>query len=84
MAGRYWEEETPVVVETAKNVLRWFPRAGKLQISLPNWTDKEGSEKPGKTVTLDVEALQVSEDRERAAEMLRGVLSDLEGEEEAV
>jgi hypothetical protein len=55
--SKYWESEKPQVVDTGKNVLRYFLEAKKLQVSMPNWKDKDGVEKPGKTVTLDVTAL---------------------------
>jgi hypothetical protein len=53
----YWETETPREVTTTRNVLRWFPIAGKCQVSMPDWVDAEGEVKRGKTVTLDVRAL---------------------------
>lgn len=52
----YWEQEQPTIISTGKNILRYFPKAGKLQVSQPNWTNDKGEEKPGKTVTLDIEA----------------------------
>ena len=58
---KYWESEKPLVITTGKNVLRYFKAAGKLQISNPNWTDKNGEEKPGKTVTLDLTSLRETE-----------------------
>ncbi|MDR0453611.1 MAG: hypothetical protein LBH05_02215 [Deferribacteraceae bacterium] len=54
----YLETETPTEADTGKNILRYFKNAGKLQISQPNWKDKDGSEKRGKTVTLDIAALK--------------------------
>jgi hypothetical protein len=57
MSTKYWEEEEPIVVDTGKNVLRLFEGAQKLQISMPYWEDKDGGRKPGKTVTLDIEAV---------------------------
>jgi|LFRM01.1.fsa_nt_gb hypothetical protein len=35
--NNYWQTETPVVATSAKNVLRWFPKAGRLQAALPDW-----------------------------------------------
>jgi len=55
--NRYWEIEDPEVIDTGVNILRLFPKAGKLQVSQPNWVDKDGTEKVGKTVTLDLQAL---------------------------
>ena len=58
MASRYWERETPLVCESRKNSLRWFPEAGRLQISAAPWEDKTtGEQRPGKMVSLNVTAL---------------------------
>ena len=55
---QWWNEETPITVHSEKNVLRWYPQAGKLQVSRPDWIDEAtGEVKTGKTVTLDVAAL---------------------------
>ena len=52
----FWEVERPMTADTGKNVIEYFPNAGKLSISKPNWTDKAGNEKRGKTVLLDLAA----------------------------
>ena len=44
----YWQTETPVVAASAKNVLRWYSQAGRLQVSLPDWEDGGGDTHPGK------------------------------------
>lgn len=62
MANNYWEKETPETATTTKNILRYFPEAGKLQISMPSWKNEAGEEKTGKTVTLDITALKTSPD----------------------
>jgi hypothetical protein len=72
MTGKYWEDETPVIVNTGKNVLRLFKGAGKLQVSAASWKDKEGNEKPGKTVTLDLEAFKATPE---AREILQALQS---------
>lgn len=41
-SGKYWETETPITADTGKNILRYFDGAGKLQASMPNWTDLNG------------------------------------------
>jgi len=56
--NRWWEDDTPQVITTRTNVLRYYPKAGKLQVSRPDWITEEGETRPGKTVTLDVAALQ--------------------------
>lgn len=49
--NQWWLEEQPQTVATPRNVVRWFPKAGKLQVSRP---DRDGM--VGKTVTLDIGA----------------------------
>lgn len=53
----YWEKEKPQEAMTDRIALAYYPKAGKLQVSLL-WSDKETGEKhQGKTVTLDYEDL---------------------------
>ena len=52
-----WKTETPVTADTGRNVLEYFKDSGQLSISKPNWTDKEGNERRGKTVFLDLAAV---------------------------
>ncbi len=54
----YWDDETPVVADTGKNVIELYQNAGKLAISRPSWTDDAGEVRRGKTVTLDLEAVK--------------------------
>lgn len=69
--GKWWENETPVTVVRKKNVLRLYPEAKKLMVSRPDWEDDHGEMKPGKTVTLDLEALRgAAEAREILAQAL--------------
>ena len=51
---RYWERETPIIVENDKNRLTWFPMAGKLQISHPDRVLASGKQRRGRTITFDV------------------------------
>ncbi|MDL2220604.1 hypothetical protein LJC55_02950 [Eubacteriales bacterium OttesenSCG-928-N14] len=53
----YWKEETPQVIDTGRNVLRYYKQAKRLQVAYPNWIDNDGNSKPGKTVTIDLEAV---------------------------
>jgi hypothetical protein len=62
MNVKYWEAEQPITVDTGKNVLRLFEKAGKLQVSMPYWTGADGETKNGKTVTLDIEAIESTPD----------------------
>jgi hypothetical protein len=59
-SGKYWEDEQPLVADSGKNVLRLFEKAGKLQVSMPYWTDKDGVQKPGKTITIDIQAVRAT------------------------
>lgn len=77
--NRYWETEQPLEITSKKNKLRWFPQAGQLQVSRPDWTDENGQVKPGKTVTLDVKALSEGADRETAREVFEAIVKILEG-----
>ena len=54
---RYWETETPRTADTGKNILKYYPKAGKLQICMPEWKNEAGETRRGKIVTLDLAAL---------------------------
>jgi hypothetical protein len=47
---RYWEHEEPIVAEAEHLVIRYFPKAEKLQISYPDFSPRVGITKQGKTV----------------------------------
>lgn len=66
----YWNSETPTVIDTGANVFRYFAEAQKLQVCLPDWTDKEGKPHPGKTVAIDVTALK---ENKQAVELLQQI-----------
>ena len=78
---RYWETETPVEVDTGKNVLRYFPQADKLQIAMPYWTNADGETKQGKTVALNISALLESdgETKMQAYTIFAGIAERLRG-----
>ena len=57
---KYWETETPTTITTNKNVLQFYRDAGKLSVARLPWLDKDGDERPGKTVCLDIEAITES------------------------
>ena len=59
---KYWENEQSTTATTHSNIIRYFPNAGKLQISRPYWSDASGAQHPGKTVTLDIEAAKGNPD----------------------
>lgn len=71
----FWDVETPVIVNTSKNVIRYFPEARMLSISKPDWKEKKSGEtKQGKTVLLDLEAVAKNP---AAVTLLTRVLADL-------
>ena len=59
--ARYWENESPKIITTHKNILSYYSESEKLSVARPPWTDKDGKEKQGKTVALDVAALLESD-----------------------
>ena len=61
--NRYWETETPIEVDTGRNISKYYTEAGRLQVCMPNWTDGSGETKQGKTVTLNLAALFECEDK---------------------
>ena len=72
MITKYWESEEPTTVDTGKNVLKFFPEAQRLQVSMPDWQDKDGQPCRGKTVTLNLSALHESP---AALDLLRQVIA---------
>ena len=58
MKNNYWESKPDEELDTGKNILRYWKEAAKLQISMPYWTDEAGNQKPGKTVTLNLDSLR--------------------------
>lgn len=71
----YWNEETPIELDTGKNILLYFKKAEKLQVRMPKWTNDAGEEKQGKTVSFNLTALHESDtDTMKAA---RGIFADI-------
>lgn len=77
MTGKYWENETPQVIETKKNVLQFYPQARKLSVARPYWTDADGNQRQGKTVTLDLESLMMADCKAGALSMFDEILQML-------
>ena len=72
----FWEDEVPMTADTGRNIIEYFPASRKLSISKPNWKDRDGSEKRGKTVILDLAALANTPD---ALTILEAVVKSLKG-----
>ena len=69
----YWEKEEPVVAQTEHVALAYYPKVGKLQVSVL-YPDKEtGVKQRGKTLTLDMEDFQLHPE---ARELLAKVLEE--------
>lgn len=61
ITNRYWETETAEILRTAKNTIRYYPRAEKLTIKAPDYFDnRECKLKPGVNAALDLKALASS------------------------
>ena len=58
---RFWEEETPVELNTGANVFRHYPKAGFLMVCKPDY-EKDGKAMPGKCVGVNLAALKESPD----------------------
>ena len=74
---RYWLYEEPEVYETARNAIRYYQEAGKLQFALPDYVEivrqsvlgtPTEIRKPGRLCALDLTALY--EDQETLAWLL--------------
>lgn len=70
--NKYWESEPNAEIDTGKNILRYYKDAGRIQISTPKWTDKDGNEKNGKTLALNLDALRKTPG---AVELLQNILA---------
>lgn len=58
---QYWRTECPEVLTTAKNVIRYYPTACKLKVSLPNYFNRrKGETFEGKGVGLSLDALKAA------------------------
>ncbi len=73
MSSKYWLDEKPEEIQTSRNILRWFKRAGKLQVA-GLYKDPETQElKQGKTSTLDSEDLALNP---RTLDLLQEFIDD--------
>lgn len=75
---RTWaaQEEPGKIIDTGKNVLEYYPRAMKLSVAKPSWTNAMGEVKRGKTVVLDLSAVK---NNPEAAAMFRRIAERMEG-----
>lgn len=73
--AKFWLYETAEELITEKNHFRYYPNAGRLTVSLPNYIDRStGAELPGKGVSINLAALtEEPETLERIIEILNGL-----------
>ena len=73
--AKFWLLEKPEVMETGKNTLRYYPKAQRLVIHLPDYQDRRsGDMMPGKGCGLNLEALAESpEVLDRVIDILSGL-----------
>jgi len=72
--NKYWVEKPDAELNTDKNILRYWKEAARLQISMPYWSDNNGNQKPGKTVTISLDALR---ETDGGLELLETIIADI-------
>jgi len=70
----YWKKDPDAQIDTGGNIFRYYREAGKLQISKPTWKDRDGNEKPGKTLTIDLDSLR---EADGGLEFLQHILDEI-------
>lgn len=73
--SKYWLIESPEVLETAKNVIRYYPKHGKLAVHLPDYCTRDCKTHIGKGVGLNLDALQ---DEPEVLHRLIAILQEIE------
>jgi len=78
--AKYWENEQPQEVNTGRNRIRFFREARRLQVCMADWQDEHGETRQGKTVGVDLAALEEAEPEElqRAAAIFAEIAGNLE------
>lgn len=73
--AKYWEMETPEVMQTGFNTLRYYPQAQRLVVHLKDyWSDKDGGFRMGKGTGLDLASLRRKPDvLKRLIEILQAI-----------
>jgi len=74
MKNNYWDSPADREVDTGKNILRYWREQRRLQISMPYWTDSNGTQKPGKTVTLNLDSLR---EADGGTALLESIVADI-------
>ena len=67
LSSKFWVDEQPQISRTRDNVFRYYPNAGVLSVSTPDYPDRAtGEPRIGKTVTIQLAALIESPDALKA------------------
>ena len=73
---KYYELETPLVVNTEAGNLEYYSSVKRLCFSLPSWLDSQGQKCRGKTVSLPIEAFRGQ--AEQVKQIFNLILGELE------
>lgn len=69
--AKYWELEEPEVMQTGKNTIRYYPKAQRLVVHLPDYYNFKGEVRMGKGLGINLAALAESpEALDRVIEIL--------------
>ena len=60
--AHFWELEEPEVMQTGKNTIRYYPKAQRLVVHLPDYYNFKGEVRIGKGVGINLTALAESPD----------------------
>jgi len=71
----YYEDIPTTVIDTGRNILRYYKNYERLQISNPDWTDRQtGETKRGKTLSINLNAVRETPE---ALELLQQIIKDI-------
>lgn len=73
---RYFETETPETLNIHGNEIRLFRSNKRLAISRPRWIDRDGVEKVGKTVTINLDRNRGNAELIELFESVIGILKE--------
>ena len=76
-SAKFWLYEEPEVMETARNCFRYYPKAGRLTIHLPDYIDRKGEQRPGKGTSINLACLA---DAPEVLERIIEILNELKPE----
>ena len=71
--NKYYENAPDIEINTGKNFIRFWREAGKLQFQMPKY-EKDGIERHGKLVAVDINALR---ETDGAIDQLKSILTEI-------